>query len=132
MSVSGASGLPLETLATQIRARVALGDRDKKRSEDHYMAAGLDLIEAQARVRAELPGTLWLTWSAINFPTIKESRIRQLMAIGRGETTQAELNVASNASRQWTWAEADEFLRSRHESDARKSASAEQTAPPRP
>jgi hypothetical protein len=124
MSMTAASGLPLETLVTQIKKRVDLGDRDRKRSEDHYMAAGLDLLEAQARVRAELPGTPWLTWTAVNFPTIKESRIRQLMQIGRGDTTQAQLNAASNAHR-WAAAAphqgwpADEALRRYNEDRAR-------------
>jgi hypothetical protein len=55
MSITAASGLPLETLASDITARVKLGDRDAKRSEGHYTAAGLGIIEAHARVTAELP-----------------------------------------------------------------------------
>lgn len=128
MSMTTASGLPLETLASDIKARVAAGDRDAKRSEDHYRAAGIQLVEAQARVRAELPGTAWLTWVATNLPDIKERRVQQLMQIGRGETTQADLNAASNASRRWSFEEADEFIRNWPGPDARKNASDEKTA----
>ena len=121
MSMVHASGLSLDMLATTIKERVRLGDRDTKKGEDHYLAAGLHLVEAQARVRAELPGTPWLTWSAINFPDIKERRIQQLMQIGRGETTQAEINAASNSGRyrvsDEVMAEAEETIR-RYGNDA--------------
>jgi hypothetical protein len=129
MSMVQGSGLPLETLAEDIKKRVNLGDRDAKRSEDHYKAAGLHLIEAQARVRAELPGTPWLTWVATNLSDIKERRVQQLMQIARGDTTQADLNAASNRHRSGVSDEvvrsAEDFIR-RHEqaeADARKNAS---------
>ena len=135
MTMTSASRLPLETLARDIKARVDAGDRDAKRSENHYQAAGRHLIEAQARVRAELPGTPWLTWVAFNLPDIKERRVQQLMQIGRGETTQAEINAASNASRRPGLSDevvrsAQDFIR-RHEqaeADARMNASDQSAA----
>jgi hypothetical protein len=69
-------GISLETVAREINARIRLGDRDTKKGEEHYLAAGIQLIEAQARVRAEQPGTPWLTWTAVNFPTVK-AKVRE-------------------------------------------------------
>jgi len=97
MSMTTASGLPLDTLVADIEARVIAGDRDTKRGADHHKAAGIQLIELKARVRAELPGASWLTWAATNFPRIGLGRIEVLMQIGRGDVTQAELNARSSS-----------------------------------
>lgn len=39
MTMVYASGLPLDTLAEDIKARIEAGDRDGRKSEKHYQAA---------------------------------------------------------------------------------------------
>jgi hypothetical protein len=109
--VSTGSGLALEALGRDIKARVAAGDREQEKAEQHYLSAGLHLIEAKARIEAgELPGERWFTWSC-RATGCGSDRIDQLLRIGRGETTQSAINAASAAAhrnsyqaapRQWT------------------------------
>jgi hypothetical protein len=107
--VSG-SGLPLETLASTIKAHIAIGDRDFAKAEQNYVSAGKHLIEAKARLEArELAGVRWLDWAAQNFPQIGGSRIEQLLRIGRGETTQAEINAARAESERRSYQPAPRF-----------------------
>ena len=88
----------LTALVEHVNTRVSLGDRDKQRSENHYLAAGLHLIELEQRLPVEAPETSWPDWMAQQFPAIGQTRIYQLMRIGRGETTQSALNAASAES----------------------------------
>jgi hypothetical protein len=92
------SGLDLEALAKDIRARISAGDKAARKSEEHYKSAGIHLIEAKARVaeiEMESGHTIsWEKWCASHFPQTGERRIQQLLAIGRGDTTQAEINEA--------------------------------------
>jgi hypothetical protein len=110
--VSAGSGLTLEILASDIKARIAAGDRDLSRSNNHYQGAGRGLIEAKSRVMAEeLPGTTWLLWSAEHFPQIGERRIEQLISIGRGLSTQDAINEAERNRYADMSARMDEVLR---------------------
>jgi hypothetical protein len=95
--VSPASGLPLPALVETIKARVVAGDRDKQRSDDHYLAAGLGLIELRQRLLVEEPGAIWFAWSC-RATGYGPDRISQLIAIGEGRTTQSELNASSAAA----------------------------------
>lgn len=92
------SGLPLDTLASTIKARVAAGDRDAQKAEDHYKAAGIHLLELKQRVPVEAPGLNWVIW-CVRATGLGPDRIGQLIRIGEGKTTQAELNAASNRGR---------------------------------
>ena len=98
--MTSASGLPLSTLVATVKANIEKGDQARDRSENHYISAGLNLLELKARLPVEEPGAQWITWVSQNFSQIGLSRIDQLMRIGRGETTQAEINAASNRHRE--------------------------------
>jgi hypothetical protein len=127
MNDQSASGLSITTLVKAVKANVDRGDRDRKKSDDFYTAAGIHLIELKARLPVEEPGARWVTWTAQHFPQIGLSRIDQLIRIGNGSTTQAELNTASNAHRraagadtrqrasEQTGAQARDAERKRHE-----------------
>lgn len=89
------SGLTLEALAADIQARSEAGDRDRKRSDDHYKAAGIHLVEARERVKKlKLP---WAPWVRDNLTKIGISRSYELLAIGEGRKTQDEINQEKNA-----------------------------------
>lgn len=105
------SGLTLELLAGDIKARIERGDRDARNSEGHYRAAGIHLIEAKTRVADELPETTWLMWSALNFPQVGERRIEQLISIGRGLSTQDAINEAERNRYADMTSRIDEVLR---------------------
>jgi hypothetical protein len=95
--VSSGSGLPLPALVETVKARVVAGDRDKQRSDDHYLAAGLGLIEMRQRLPVEEPGAIWFAWSC-RATGYGPNRISQLIAIGEGRTTTAEINAATAES----------------------------------
>ena len=96
--VSAGSGLALEALARDIKARIERGDRETEKAEQHYRSAGIHLLEAKDRIEAgELPGERWFTWSC-RATGYGPDRVEQLLRIGRGETTQSALNAASAAS----------------------------------
>jgi hypothetical protein len=97
-TVSAGSGLALEALARDIKARVEKGDREFDKAEQHYRSAGIHLIEAKARIEAgELPGERWFTWSC-RATGCGPDRITKLLAIGEGRTTQGAHNAASAAA----------------------------------
>jgi predicted transcriptional regulator len=114
MSMVSVSGLPLNTLIETVKANIKLGDRDAKRSDERYMAAGLHLIELERRLPEERPDAFWPTWIAENFPQVGYSRVEQLISIANGETTQAEINAATAASMRRAYTPAprsdDEFM----------------------
>jgi hypothetical protein len=68
------SGLPLASLANDINARIAAGDRDLKRAEDHYKAAGIHLKEARERVKGA--GLNWVPWARENLKVQHCTRLR--------------------------------------------------------
>jgi hypothetical protein len=72
----------LEQLGAEIVARIEAGDKAKAKASDHYLAAGLRLIEAREKTATAFPAFLR------NFcPSLKKSRAYQLIAIAGGKTT---------------------------------------------
>jgi hypothetical protein len=87
--------LPLDTLAETIKARIDAGDKAIDKAGDHYLAAGLLLIEAKERV-ARTPG---LTWSAFVFSMcrLQRSRADELIAIANGKITLEQVRAGNRA-----------------------------------
>jgi hypothetical protein len=82
------SNLPLGTLGSQIKAHIRAGDRAKEKAEQQYKAAGLYLIEARERVKAD--GKHWVGWLRENV-TIAPSRAYEIIAIADGSKTLEQL-----------------------------------------
>jgi hypothetical protein len=47
------SQLPIETLANQIKAHIAAGDKAQGKADQHYLAAGLHLVELKLRTKTK-------------------------------------------------------------------------------
>jgi hypothetical protein len=71
--------LPLDQLGAEIVARIDAGDRAKTKANNHYLAAGLTLLEAQKRVD-DLSRFL-----KDHCHGLKRSRAYQLMRIADGK-----------------------------------------------
>ena len=72
----------LEQLGNDIVARIAAGDKAKAKASDHYLAAGLRLIEARDKT-----GATFTDFLEKFCPTLKRSRAYQLIKIAAGNTT---------------------------------------------
>ncbi|MDR6955217.1 hypothetical protein J2X65_004596 [Ancylobacter sp. 3268] len=75
--------VPIDTLGAEIRARLEAGDKAIGKAEDHYLAAGLRLIEARQRVEAE--GGSFREFLATH--QIGKSRAYEVMAVAGGTKT---------------------------------------------
>jgi hypothetical protein len=82
----------LEHLGAEIMARIAAGDHAKAKAHDHYLAAGLRLLEARGRV------TDFNAFLKQHCPNLKRTRAYQLMSIAGGKTT-VETERAKTAER---------------------------------
>jgi hypothetical protein len=91
------SGLQLDVLAKQIRVRIEKGDKCINDSDGHYMAAGIDLIEARERCVNERK-----SWSAflVGECHLGRSRAYELISVVEGRTTLAALRAKNSASKQ--------------------------------
>jgi hypothetical protein len=92
--------LPLDTLGRQIKVRIEKGDKATSDADGHYMAAGLDLLEARQRVAR----TKGLTWPAflIKHCQIGKSTANKYIALAEGRTSMPEIRqgyAAANAKR---------------------------------
>lgn len=83
--------VPLDVLGAEIKARIAAGDKAMDKAEQHYIAAGIQLLEAKARVK-QTPG---LTWPAFlnAHCDIRRRRADELIMIADGRTTIADLRM---------------------------------------
>lgn len=81
----------IETLGREIKARVEAGDKALDKAEQHYKAAGIQLLEAQKRLKE----TREMRWSAFLFSHVRmgESRAYELMALGDGRTTLEDIRA---------------------------------------
>jgi hypothetical protein len=82
MADATASDVPLDTLASEIRARIEAGDRAADKA-DHYRAAGLRLIDAKSAVMAA--GMKFDVWLAEN--NIGRSRACRACGTNRSPTS---------------------------------------------
>lgn len=73
----------LEQLGAEIVARIEAGDRTKAKADDHFLAAGLRLLEAQSRVPD------FAAFLKNHCCGLKRTRAYQLMRIAGGKTTLA-------------------------------------------
>jgi hypothetical protein len=81
--------IPLDTLGAEIRSRLEAGDKAIGKAEDHYLAAGLRLVEARQRVEAE--GGSFREFLAEH--SIGKSRAYDVMAVAEGKKTFAGIRA---------------------------------------
>jgi hypothetical protein len=75
---------PLDQLGAEIMARIEAGDKAKTKADNHYLAAGLQLIKAR-----EQAGRSFDAFLRKHCRGLKRSRAYQLMSIAGGKTTVA-------------------------------------------
>jgi hypothetical protein len=90
--------VPLETLAQEIVAHIEKGDKyhaavahSRKKAGEHYLSAGLQLIEAQKRLGTGAPFRSFCSDQC----HLKKSRTNELIAIAKGTTTVRTVRAAS-------------------------------------
>lgn len=81
--------VPLDTLGAEIRSRLEAGDKAIGKAEDHYLAAGLRLVEARQRVEAG--GGSFREFLAEH--CIGKSRAYDVMAVAEGKKTFAGIRA---------------------------------------
>jgi hypothetical protein len=102
--------LPLDTLGATIKARVARGDKATSDADDHYLAAGLLLLEAKRRLPLEQPGMRWPAY-LVGTCKIGTTRADELIAIAEERTT-LEAQREKNRNRQRDFAAKNKAARS--------------------
>lgn len=87
--MSSTALVPIEAVGREIKARVEAGDKALDKAEQHYIAAGIQLLEAKAR----LAETREMRWSAFLFSHARmdESTARKYMSLANGDTTLEEI-----------------------------------------
>src|SRR5262245_3899171 len=82
--------MTLEALGAQVRGHIIAGDRAKGKANDHYLAAGLSLVEGKRRIRESSPSEriTWPTWLA-TYCHLKKSRANALIRLAEGRETLA-------------------------------------------
>jgi hypothetical protein len=93
-SAVATTDLPLDVLASTIKARVEVGDRTAERAADHYRAAGLLLIEAKSRIAKDGGNFADFIYDC----GVGRSRAYELIGIAKGTKTLAGIR-ASTAER---------------------------------
>lgn len=87
--------VPIDAVGREIKARIEAGDKALDKAEQHYIAAGIQLLEAKAR----LAQTKEMRWSAFLFShaRIDESTARKYISLANGETTIEEVRERTAA-----------------------------------
>jgi hypothetical protein len=80
--MTGSQLIPLDQLGAEIMARIEAGDKAKTKADNHYLAAGLQLIKAREQAGRSFDGFL-----RKHCRGLKRSRAYQLMSIAGGKTT---------------------------------------------
>ncbi|MGY4352237.1 hypothetical protein ACVWXM_008730 [Bradyrhizobium sp. GM7.3] len=94
MSLIAITDVPLDVLASEIKARITAGDRAADKAADHFRAAGLRLLDAKKHLAAaRIPFDGWLIENDIG-----RSRAYELIGIAKGTKTLAGIR-ASTAER---------------------------------
>lgn len=94
ISAVATTDLPLDVLASTIKARVEVGDRTAEKAADHYRAAGLLLIEAKSRIAKDGGNFADFIYNC----GVARSRAYELIGIAKGTKTLAGIR-ASTAER---------------------------------
>jgi len=94
---TGNSLIPLDTLASTIKASITAGDRALDKAEQHYKAAGLYLVEARKRLPIEQPGKRFTAY-IVGECRLQTSRAYELIAIAEGRLTLEEIRAKKNES----------------------------------
>jgi hypothetical protein len=81
----------LQILGKDIVARIEAGDTAKAKADDHYKAAGLQLIEAQ-----KLVGKKFQAFLKDHCNRLRKSRAYELIKIAKGKTTTQEVRAKTN------------------------------------
>ena len=81
--------LAIEAVAKEIKQRIACGDRDADKAEQHFKSAGLLLIDAKEKVK-HIRGLTWTNF-LIQCGGVKRSRANELIAIADGRTSVEEV-----------------------------------------
>jgi hypothetical protein len=85
--------LPLDVLASEIKARIEAGDRAADKAADHFRAAGLRLLDAKKHLAAaKIPFDGWLIENDIG-----RSRAYELIGIAKGTKTLAGIRASTAA-----------------------------------
>ncbi len=90
-NTAGASGLPITQLGSTIKAHLMSADRHIAKSDEHYKAAGLHLIEAKDRIKAGEYAGKFGRFLMLECNGIGDSRAYELIAIAKGTTTLDEV-----------------------------------------
>ena len=106
----------LEQLGKEILARVESGNKARQKSEDHYKAAGLRLLDAK-KLAPDFD-----TFLTEHCDGLGRTRALELIAIAEGRTSNAEINAKANERKKRHRATKAETVRSGTDS---------QTTPPK-
>lgn len=81
--------ISIDTVGREIKARVEAGDKALDKAEQHYIAAGIQLLEAHKRLKE----TREMRWSAFLFSHVRlsDTHARRYMALANGDTTIEEM-----------------------------------------
>jgi hypothetical protein len=95
----GTDIIPIETVGADIAARISAGDKAMSKADEHYLAAGIQLLAARTR----LQHTREMRWSAFLFSCCKglsSSRAYELINIAEGKTTPEEIREKARVRKQ--------------------------------
>jgi multidrug resistance efflux pump len=81
--------IAIDAVGREIKVRVEAGDKAMDKAEQHYIAAGIQLLEAHKRLRE----TREMRWSAFLFShaRLSEDQARRYMMLANGDTTLDEI-----------------------------------------
>ncbi|GAA5622013.1 hypothetical protein Brsp04_01895 [Brucella sp. NBRC 12952] len=81
--------IAIDTVGREIKARVEAGDKAIDKAEQHYIAAGIQLLEAQKRLKE----TREMRWSAFLFSHVRlsDETARKYMMLANGDATLEEI-----------------------------------------
>jgi pyruvate/2-oxoglutarate dehydrogenase complex dihydrolipoamide acyltransferase (E2) component len=86
--------MSVETKVAQALDHVQKGDKATDAAVEHYIAAGKLL----AQIKDEVGHGKWLTYCQQNISELKQSRIKQLIAIGKGGEAELKRQRANNSA----------------------------------
>lgn len=92
-----ASGLPITQLGSTIKAHLDRADKYLGKSEEHFKAAGIHLVEAKARIASGEYEGAFGAFLIHECNDLSSSRAYELIAIASGETTIDQMRAAGAA-----------------------------------
>lgn len=91
-----ASGLPITQLGSTIKAHLSTAEKYIGKSEGHYKAAGLHLVEAKQRIEAGEYEGRFGKFLTLECNSLSSSRAYELIAIANGTKTVESIRAAVN------------------------------------